>query len=236
MGPITVLAVDDQPECALLCKRLLSRAGYMVVALTDPKEAVDWLKEHAADLLLVDIRMPEVDGFELIALARRFQPDIAVLVMTGFGTVETAIHALRQGVDGLILKPFQNGEELIQAAKLSLADSQQNRDAARINALRPLFTITKSLFSKDGRTLLLDLIVNAVLGQLRCRHTASINIARRGPVCPSQRPWQNADRFLNAGGCRRRSNPDQCRRSGRCGSATAASAKQGAGRRRCLLP
>ena len=78
----------------------------MVIALTDPKEAVDWLKEHAADLLLVDIRMPEVDGFELIALARRFQPDIAVLVMTGFGTVETAIHALRQGVDGLILKPF----------------------------------------------------------------------------------------------------------------------------------
>lgn len=90
-----------------------SRAGYMVTALTDPKEAVDWLKEHAADLLLVDIRMPEVDGFELITLARRLQPDLAVLVMTGFGTIEMAIHALRQGVDGLILKPFQNGEELI---------------------------------------------------------------------------------------------------------------------------
>jgi DNA-binding NtrC family response regulator len=113
MGPITILAVDDEPGIALLCKRLLSRAGYMVIALTDPKEAVDWLKEHSADLLLVDIRMPEVDGFELIALARRFQPDLAVLVMTGFGTVEMAIHALRQGVDGLILKPFQNGEELI---------------------------------------------------------------------------------------------------------------------------
>jgi signal transduction histidine kinase len=178
MGPITILAVDDEPGIALLCKRLLSRAGYMVVALTDPKEAVDWLKEHAADLLLVDIRMPEVDGFELIALARRFQPDIAVLVMTGFGTVETAIHALRQGVDGLILKPFQNGEELIQAAKLSLADSQQKRDAARINALRPLFTITESLFSETRQDSLLDLIVNAVLGQLRCRHAAYYQYSR----------------------------------------------------------
>jgi two-component system NtrC family sensor kinase len=172
MGPITILAVDDEPGIALLCKRLLSRAGYMVIALTDPKEAVDWLKEHAADLLLVDIRMPEVDGFELIALARRFQPDLAVLVMTGFGTVETAIHALRQGVDGLILKPFQNGEELIQAVKLSLSDSQQKRDAARINALRPLFTITESLFSETRQESLLDLIVNAALGQLRCRHAA----------------------------------------------------------------
>ena len=59
-------------------------------------------KQNKADLLLVDIRMPEVDGFEVITSARRLQPDLAVLVMTGFGTVETAIHALRQGVDGLI--------------------------------------------------------------------------------------------------------------------------------------
>jgi signal transduction histidine kinase len=172
MGPITILVVDDEPGIALLCKRLLSRAGYTVTALTDPKEAVTWLKEHAADLLLVDIRMPEVDGFELITLARRLQPDLAVLVMTGFGTVETAIRALRQGVDGLILKPFQNGDELIQAVKLSLSDSQQKRDAARINALRPLFTVTESMFSETRQDSLLDLIVNAALGQLRCRHAA----------------------------------------------------------------
>ncbi|HUI90468.1 MAG TPA: response regulator [Anaerolineales bacterium] len=172
MGPITILAVDDEPGIALLCKRLLSRAGYLVVALTDPREAVAWLKEHVADLLLVDIRMPEVDGFELITLARQIQPDIAVLVMTGFGTVETAIRALRQGVDGLILKPFQEGEELIQSVKLALSDNQQKRDAARIHALRPLFTVTESLFSETRQDSLLDLVVNAVLGQLRCRHAA----------------------------------------------------------------
>jgi len=172
MSPVTILVVDDEPGIALLCKRLLTRAGYIVTALTDPKEATNWLKEHAADLLLVDIRMPEVDGFELITHARSLQPDLSVLVMTGFGTVETAIHALRHGVDGLILKPFQNGEELIQAVKLSLSDSEQKRDAARINALRPLFTITESLFSETRQDALLDLIVNATLGQLRCKHAA----------------------------------------------------------------
>ena len=51
--------------------------------------------------------MPEVDGFDVISRAQMVQPDIAVLVMTGFGTVETAIRALRQGVDGLLLKPFE---------------------------------------------------------------------------------------------------------------------------------
>ena len=65
-----------------------------------------------AALLLVDIRMPEVDGFEVIARASQLQPDLAVLVMTGFGTLDTAIRALRQGVDGLLLKPFDNSEEL----------------------------------------------------------------------------------------------------------------------------
>src|SRR5512146_2667535 len=110
MDPITVLVVDDEPGIALLCKRMLTRAGYLVTPLTDPRAATDWLKENKADLLLVDIRMPEVDGFEVIAVARKLQPDVAVLVMTGFGTVETAIKALRQGVDGLLLKPFEKSE------------------------------------------------------------------------------------------------------------------------------
>lgn len=172
MDPITVLVVDDEPGIALLCKRLLSRAGYHVTALTDPREAVEWLKQNKADLLLVDIRMPEVDGFEVVTHARRLQPDLAVLVMTGFGTVETAIRALRQGVDGLLLKPFEKGDELVEAVKQALTDSRQKRDAARIHALRPLFEVSESLFSETRSESLLELIVHAILGHLRCGHAA----------------------------------------------------------------
>lgn len=73
-----------------------------------------------------------------------------MLIMTGHGTVETAIRALRQGVDGLILKPFGQGSELIDAVKLALADSQQKRDAARTQALRPLFSVTDLCFLKHA--------------------------------------------------------------------------------------
>ena len=145
MDPISILVVDDEAGIALLCKRVLSRAGYYVTSMIDPRAAVDWLTHNKVDLLLVDIRMPEVDGFEVVNHARRLQPDLAVLVMTGFGTVETAIRALRQGVDGLILKPFEKGSELVDAVKQALFDSQQKRDAARIHALRPLFEVTESL-------------------------------------------------------------------------------------------
>lgn len=172
MEPTSVLVVDDEPGITLLCRRVLLKVGYLVTALTDPREAMDWLKQNRADLLLVDIRMPEVDGFEVITAARRLQPDVAVLVMTGFGTVETAIRALRQGVDGLILKPFEKGEELVEAVRQALADSRQKRDAARVNALRPLFEVTESLLSETHSEMLLDLIVHAILGNIHCRHAA----------------------------------------------------------------
>ncbi len=167
-----VFVVDDEPGIALLCKRLLIRAGYKVETETAPRTAINYLKENKIDLLLVDIRMPEVDGFEVIQHAQRLQPDAAMLIMTGHGTVETAIRALRQGVDGLILKPFGQGSELIDAVKLALADSQQKRDAARTQALRPLFSVTESLLSETRRDLLLDLIISAICEHLHCAHAA----------------------------------------------------------------
>jgi len=170
MDPTSILVVDDEPGIALLCKRILVRAGYLATPLTDPRAATEWLTQNKADLLLVDIRMPEVDGFEVIAAARQLQPDLAVLVMTGFGTVETAIRALRQGVDGLLLKPFEKSTELLDAVKQALADSRQKRDAARVHALRPLFEVTESLLSETRSETLLELIVNAILGHLRCEH------------------------------------------------------------------
>jgi len=167
-----VFIVDDEPGIALLCERLLKRAGFQTASETDPRRAIAYLRENKIDLLLVDIRMPEVDGFEVIQHAQRLQPDAAILIMTGHGTVETAIRALRQGVDGLLLKPFREGAELVEAVYLALADSRKKRDAARTQALRPLFTLTESLFSETRRERLLHLIVNAVRDQLQCSQAA----------------------------------------------------------------
>src|SRR5512140_2020039 len=178
MDPITVLVVDDEPGIALLCKRMLTRAGYLVTPLTDPRVATEWLKQNKADLLLVDIRMPEVDGFEVIAAARQLQPDLAVLVMTGFGTVETAIRALRQGVDGLILKPFEKSDELLQAVKQAITDNQRKRDTARVQALRPLFNVTETLFAETDRAKLLDLIVAAIREHLNCSNVAYYQVEK----------------------------------------------------------
>ncbi len=167
-----VLVVDDELGIVKLCERLLSRAGFRVSVFTEPKRAMDYLRGEHVDLLLVDIRMPEVDGFGVVAFAKKLQPDIATLVMTGFGTVETAIKALRRGVDGLILKPFEEGNELVEAVRMALADSQKKRDAAYMEALRPLFDVTGAFLAEKDPKRLPGLIVDAVCKHLHCENAA----------------------------------------------------------------
>lgn len=167
-----ILIVDDEPGIARLCERLLTRAGFRTLAFTEPKKAMAYLSENRIDLLLVDIRMPEVDGFSLVNFAKEQQPDVATLIMTGFGTVETAIKALRQGVDGLILKPFENGDELISAAEQALADKQRKQDAAHMQALRPLFDVTETFLAETRPDELPEIIVDAVCKHLRCENAA----------------------------------------------------------------
>ncbi len=167
-----VLVLDDEPPIVRLCERLLKRAGFTTEAFVSATEALDYMSHHAIDLLLVDIRMPERSGFDVIADVQRLQPEAAILVMTGFGTVEIAIQALKQGVDGLILKPFENTEELVQAARQALENKQRKRDAARIQVLRPLFDVTEMLLSETRYDRLLALLLRAVCGHLRCENAA----------------------------------------------------------------
>ena len=92
-----ILVVDDEIEVTRLCDRFLTRVGYKVLTTNFPKEAIEKLRQSDVDMLLVDIRMPNMDGFQILKRARQHQPDIAVVTMTGYGTVETAVESLHHG-------------------------------------------------------------------------------------------------------------------------------------------
>lgn len=167
MSEPLVLVVDDEPNLVRLCRRLLERANFQVITATSSSQALAILASQPLDLLLVDIRMPELDGFQLLSLARRHQPDLAAVIMTGFGTLDTAITGLQQGADGLILKPFA-GAELVQNVQRALKESQHKRDVVRLRALRPLFDFTENLFTETNPARLHTLIVEAICGHLHC--------------------------------------------------------------------
>src|SRR4030065_1350682 len=170
-----IVVLDDQPGITPLCKRLLERADFKVTTFTNPNDTLLAFKGEAAttprpDLLLVDIRMPDLDGFQVIDTAHKYFPDLAIVVMAGFGTVETAIEALRKGANGLILKPFAEGNELVETIELAYHENQRKRDFARLKALRPLLDLSEALFTEMAPNRLQDLIVDAICEHLECQH------------------------------------------------------------------
>lgn len=161
-----VLVVDDDKTTVQLCQRLLERAGYHVVTAMSPLDGLATIRDQRVSLLLSDIYMPEIDGFELIDQAKKIQPDLPVLVMTGYGSIDNAIQALDRGANGLILKPISKMTELVPSVQRVITESQQKRDAARLQILRPLFHVSEQLLAETSPQPLEKLILKTVCENL----------------------------------------------------------------------
>jgi signal transduction histidine kinase/DNA-binding response OmpR family regulator len=172
-----VLIVDDEVEVLRMCQRLLEQAGFWAIPVTNSSQALAVLEREDIDIMLVDVHMPGVGGFQLINLARRIQPQVAVVMISGYGTVETAIEALYQGADDLILKPF-GSEELVERVKRALQTHQQKQDLVRLHALRPLFDITETLFAHNDPATLRSVILKAVNESLNCSGAALYRLSK----------------------------------------------------------
>ena len=107
----TILAVDDEEHVRRLLQRILEGAGYTVVTAGNGREALDKLSLPGICLVLLDIRMPEMDGFQTLDLMRK-QSDIPVIMVTGVGGVTPVSGSLTLGGDDYVIKPFQSSELL----------------------------------------------------------------------------------------------------------------------------
>lgn len=165
-----IMVLDDEVGVARLCQQVLERAGFEVICVTNPVQGLGVLQQARVDLLLIDIRMPKMDGFQVMEQARKYQPELAIVVMTGFGTVETAIQALRLGANGLLLKPFAKTAELVESVNQALQERERQREMSRLAALQPIIQVTSSLFAEIHTEPLIDLILNAVTTHLHCLH------------------------------------------------------------------
>jgi DNA-binding NtrC family response regulator len=91
----------------------------------------DLLRQETFDMLLTDIKMPRLDGMELLELSRAVDPHLTVVLITGFGTMEDAVRAIWLGASGFLMKPFDPGE-LIQTVEESLARRNMLRDSLHL--------------------------------------------------------------------------------------------------------
>lgn len=128
MASSRLLVVDDEPNIRQFLTQVLENAGYVVQSASSGREALRCLVESGPfDLLLTDIRMDYGDGVELLTEAKNLYSDLAVILFTGYATVQSAVAAVRHGASDYLLKPVRN-EDLIKTVESALeARARQSR-------------------------------------------------------------------------------------------------------------
>ena len=112
-----LLVVDDEEPQRVMLANILGRAGFQVVTAADGGEALARLKDAPFDLMLTDQRMPSMDGLELLERVRRTRQELPIILMTAYGTVSTAVEAMKRGASDYLTKPFERDELLVVVEK-----------------------------------------------------------------------------------------------------------------------
>nr|WP_321402952.1 sigma-54 dependent transcriptional regulator [uncultured Desulfobacter sp.] len=126
-----ILIVDDEKHYPMIIGEVLSEEGYTPFTASSGMEALDILNTQPIDLVLSDVKMPGMSGIDLLEKAKQIKPDLPVIIMTAFGSVEKAVEAMHKGAYTFILKPFEN-EALIAHIAKALSVSKIVRENTRL--------------------------------------------------------------------------------------------------------
>jgi DNA-binding NtrC family response regulator len=135
-SPLSVLVVDDEELLVRSCARILEHEGFTVRTASRGREALELAGRHRPDIILTDLMLPDIDGLELLREVRLLDPEVVVIMITGFATVESSISAIKAGAYDYIPKPFTATQLQIlvgrAARQVRLArDNERLRDQLR---------------------------------------------------------------------------------------------------------
>jgi DNA-binding NtrC family response regulator len=165
-----ILIVEDDEIFLRPLQRTLEVAGYDVIVTPSGEEALDALKGDDVDLVLTDKRLPGMDGVDLVRRIRADHPDLAVIVMTAYGTIESAVEAVRLGAADYLVKPLESAEllivvrhaiefqELRVASRATLRKNQERftlkNIVTRSDAMQEIFELLRSVAELDTTVLI----------------------------------------------------------------------------------
>ena len=160
-----VLVVDDEEEILELLQEYLTVRGYRAWTARNGQEAMDRLRTEQVDVILTDMKMPTLGGIELLEMVSALPRPMSVVMMTGFGTVETAIHAMKLGAADYVLKPFKLRD--IHKALISAHDRVEALRNQRLDAaLREFYEYCHGRERReqlcDVRELLVELLIEKI--------------------------------------------------------------------------
>ncbi|MBI5167416.1 MAG: sigma-54-dependent Fis family transcriptional regulator, partial [candidate division NC10 bacterium] len=126
---VQVLIIEDEAGMRDLLQKVLGRQGYTVRVVAEGKDALKLLEEETFDLVLTDVVMPGVDGMDILRFVKRERPETTVIIMTAFGTIDSAVQAMKEGAYHYISKPFKM-EEILVVLEKALEEKRLREEVA----------------------------------------------------------------------------------------------------------
>ena len=126
MESLRVLVIDDETVICDACDLVLSENGHTVTARENGKTGLEAIREDSYDVLLLDMKLPDIDGMDILKVVQDEKPELCTIVMTGYSSISNAVQAMREGADNYLAKPFTE-DELLQAIEESYASRSRAR-------------------------------------------------------------------------------------------------------------
>ncbi|MCA9616620.1 MAG: response regulator, partial [Myxococcales bacterium] len=160
-----ILVVDDEQVIREILADFLSMEGFVVRTAADGSEALVELSRTHYDLVLTDLKMPKMGGLELLGAIQKHTPNVVTVIMTGFGTVETAIDAMKRGAYDYILKPFKV-EEVVHTIRRGLEKQRLKAENIRLKEALSLYKVSEAIASSLSLEQVLGTVVDAALHEV----------------------------------------------------------------------
>ncbi|MBX3130358.1 MAG: response regulator [Polyangiaceae bacterium] len=164
--PPRVLVVDDEKFIRDILADFLGMEGYVVRTAQDGTSAITELGRARYDLVISDLKMPKMGGLELLQEVAKAHPDTVTVIMTGFGTVETAIDAMKRGAYDYILKPFKV-EEIIHIVQRGLEKRRLAAENLRLREALSLYKVSEAIAASLSLEAVVDTLLESALAEVR---------------------------------------------------------------------
>ncbi len=157
-----ILVVDDEISVQTLLKNFLSKQGFWVETADDGTSALELMEEKSFNLILSDLKMPRMGGIEFLEHVQKISPQTITIIMTGFGTVETAIKAMKIGAYDYILKPFKLAELLLLIER-GLDKQMLEQENRQLKETLSLYKLSESMSGTLSLERILEIIMNTTI-------------------------------------------------------------------------
>ena len=187
-----VLVVDDEATIREVLTDFLIVEGYDVVTACDGQEAIDVLSVDRFDAVLLDLKMPRAHGIEVLRYLSQHHPETVSIMMTGYGTVETAIQAMKQGAYDYILKPFKV-QEVIRLLERGLAQQRLKQENIQLKQAVSLYELSEKMSNSLELATIFDLLIEAARQEVQADGVAVWLKQQDGDAFECTRRWHRLD-------------------------------------------